>query len=460
MKTLIVEDSATLCAIYEAYLDGTGLEVTSVGTFNDALLTLASSKPDLVLLDIELPDGNGLDLLAETSSMNPAPAVVVMTGHGIEFADQAMERGADDFLGKPFDASRLRVTLSNAAQRLELTQKLNKLASTRDRLGSMLGKSSVMQAVYTTIESLASSRATALITGESGTGKELAARAIHDLSARAPKEFVAVNCAAIPGDLIESELFGEAPGVRGNQHAREGLIRQADGGTLFLDEVCDMPYELQSVLLRFIQDGSFKPVGSDLEVTSDVRILAATNRDPLFEMREGRLREDLFYRLHVVPLRIPPLRERGDDVILLAKHFLIEFAAQEERAISGFSEDARREFRRYPWPGNVRQLENIIHRLVLTAQGETVGYDELRAAISDSDMMDRQSPAMTSRITAVIPPEARPTIIEPLWVTEKRAIQAAIDTCDGNINRAAGLLEVAPSTIYRKIQGWKSSNDH
>lgn len=460
MKTLIVEDSATLCAIYEAYLDGTGLEVTSVGTFNDALLTLASSKPDLVLLDIELPDGNGLDLLAETSSMNPAPAVVVMTGHGIEFADQAMERGADDFLGKPFDASRLRVTLSNAAQRLELTQKLNKLASTRDRLGSMLGKSSVMQAVYTTIESLASSRATALITGESGTGKELAARAIHDLSARAPKEFVAVNCAAIPGDLIESELFGEAPGVRGNQHAREGLIRQADGGTLFLDEVCDMPYELQSVLLRFIQDGSFKPVGSDLEVTSDVRILAATNRDPLFEMREGRLREDLFYRLHVVPLRIPPLRERGDDVILLAKHFLIEFAAQEERAISGFSEDARREFRRYPWPGNVRQLENIIHRLVLTAQGETVGYDELRAAISDSDMMDSQSPAMTSRITAVIPPEARPTIIEPLWVTEKRAIQAAIDTCDGNINRAAGLLEVAPSTIYRKIQGWKSSNDH
>ena len=290
MKTLIVEDNQTLCAIYEAYLNGTGLEVTSVGTFNDALLTLASSKPDLVLLDIELPDGNGLDLLAETSSMNPAPAVVVMTGHGIEFADQAMERGADDFLGKPFDASRLRVTLSNAAQRLELTQKLNKLASTRDRLGSMLGKSSVMQAVYTTIESLASSRATALITGESGTGKELAARAIHDLSARAPKEFVAVNCAAIPGDLIESELFGEAPGVRGNQHAREGLIRQADGGTLFLDEVCDMPYELQSVLLRFIQDGSFKPVGSDLEVTSDVRILAATNRDPLFEMREGRLR--------------------------------------------------------------------------------------------------------------------------------------------------------------------------
>ena len=458
MKTLIVEDSATLCAIYEAYLDGTGLEVASVGTFNDALAALATMKPELVLLDIELPDGNGLDLLAETTSMTPPPAVVVMTGHGIEFADQAIERGADDFLGKPFDASRLRVTLSNAAQRLELTQKLNKLSSTRDRLGPMLGKSSVMQAAYSTIESLASSRATALITGESGTGKELAAKAIHDLSARAPREFIAVNCAAIPADLIESELFGEAPGVRGNQQAREGLIRQADGGTLFLDEVCDMPYELQSVLLRFIQGGGFKPVGSDIETASDVRILAATNRDPLFEMREGRLREDLFYRLHVVPLRIPPLRERGDDVLMLAQHFLSVFAEHEEKNISGFSEDARREFRRYPWPGNVRQLENIIHRLVLMSHSQSIGYDELRAAISDSDMVDGKASAVSSRNTAMAAAESRATNIEPLWLTEKRAIQAAIDTCEGNINRAAGLLEVAPSTIYRKIQGWKSSN--
>ena len=454
MKTLIVEDSSTLCAIYEAYLDDTGYEVHTVETFTGALMALESLKPDLILLDIELPDGNGLDLLAETVLMKPQPAVVVMTGHGIEFADQAIERGADDFLGKPFDASRLRVTLANVAQRLELTQKLSQLGEKRERLGSILGSSDAMQVVYTTIESLASSRATALITGESGTGKELAARAIHDLSVRAPKEFVAVNCAAIPSDLIESELFGEAPGVRGNVHARDGLIKQSDGGTLFLDEVCDMPYELQSVLLRFIQSGSFKPVGSDNEFVADVRILAATNRDPLFEMREGRLREDLFYRLHVVPLRVPPLRERGDDVLLLSTYYLKVFSEQEARETCGFSEDARREFRRYPWPGNVRQLENIIHRLVLMSPEQTIGYEQLRVAIMDSDMVDStaSNPSAITPLTS----EARVGGVEPLWLTEKRAIQSAIDHCEGNVNRAAGLLEVAPSTIYRKIQSWKS----
>jgi len=324
----------------------------------------------------------------------------------------------------------------------------------RERLGPMMGASGVMQAVYSTIESLASSRATAIITGESGTGKELAARAIHDLSARAPKEFVAVNCAAIPSDLIESELFGEAPGVRGNIHARDGLIKQSDGGTLFLDEVCDMPYELQSVLLRFIQSGSFKPVGSDVEFVADVRILAATNRDPLFEMREGRLREDLFYRLHVVPLRIPPLRERGEDVLQLSAHYLNVFSEQEARETCGFTEDARRELRRYPWPGNVRQLENIIHRLVLMTPEQTIGYEQLRAAIMDSDLVD--GAAQAASVTFASAAEGRLGGVEPLWLTEKRAIQSAIDYCEGNVNRAAGLLEVAPSTIYRKIQSWKS----
>lgn len=456
MKILIVEDSSTLCAIYEAYLDDTGYEVHAVETFTGALMALETLKPDLILLDIELPDGNGLDLLAETVLMTPKPAVVVMTGHGIEFADQAIERGADDFLGKPFDASRLRVTLANAAQRLELTQKLSKLGEMRERLGPMMGASGVMQAVYTTIESLASSRATALITGESGTGKELAAIAIHDLSARAPKEFVAVNCAAIPSDLIESELFGEAPGVRGNIHAREGLIKQSDGGTLFLDEVCDMPYELQSVLLRFIQSGSFKPVGSDVEFVADVRILAATNRDPLFEMREGRLREDLFYRLHVVPLRIPPLRERGEDVLQLSTHYLKVFSEQEARETCGFTEDARRELRRYPWPGNIRQLENIIHRLVLMTPEQAIGYEQLRAAIMDSDLVDGTT--QTASVTFAPVADGSMGGVEPLWLTEKRAIQSAIDYCEGNVNRAAGLLQVAPSTIYRKIQSWKSSN--
>ncbi len=313
MKTLIVEDSSTLCAIYQAYLDGAGLDVYTVETFAGALSAVESLKPQLILLDIELPDGNGLDLLAETALMDPQPAVVVMTGHGIEYAEEAMERGADDFLNKPFDASRLRVTLTNAAEKLQLAQKLREISTSRDRLGAIVGGSKVMQAVYDSIDALAATRATAFITGESGTGKELVARAIHTLSARAPGDFVTLNCSALPSDHIETELFGFTSAVSGAARDRPGLLQQAHGGTLFLDEVCDMPYEMQSVLLRFIQEGTFKPVGGDSEITVDVRIIASTNRDPLFEMREGRLREDLFYRLHVVPLRIPPLRERGDD---------------------------------------------------------------------------------------------------------------------------------------------------
>ena len=456
MKTLIVEDSQTLSAIYQAYLEGMGLQISAATSLSEAISRLDVDRPELILLDIELPDGNGLDLLAEVNDWSPKPVVVVMTGHGDQYAEAAIERGADDFLAKPFDASRLRVTVRNLAERFELSQRLTSLTEVRASLGPMYGRSTVMQAVFTQIRSLASSRATAFITGESGTGKELAAKAIHDLSARAPAAFVPVNCAAIPADLIESELFGEAEGVRGNATKRGGLIRMAEGGTLFLDEVCDMPYELQSVLLRFIQSNTYKPVGSDEELKADVRIIAATNREPLIEMREGRLREDLYYRLHVIPLRMPPLRERDDDVLLLADHFVSTFAEQESKQIDGFSEDARRELRRFPFPGNVRQLSNIIHRITLLNSDSVISYEVLRKAIMDSELDGPISGIDRRRMAEVGGSPANE--VEPLWATEKRAIQAALDACDGNINRAAGLLEVAPSTIYRKIQGWKTGD--
>lgn len=457
MKTLIVEDSETLNAIYQAYLDGMGLDITAVTSLDAALECVSEQPQELILLDVELPDGNGLDLLAELENVSPKPLVVVMTGHGDKYSEVAIERGADDFLAKPFDASRLRVTVRNLAERFELTQRLSSLTEGLTHLGPMYGRSAVMQAVYTQIQSLASSRATAFITGESGTGKELAAKAIHDFSDRAPAEFVAINCAAIPDDLIESELFGEAAGVRGNPSPRSGLIPLAEGGTLFLDEVCDMPYELQSVLLRFIESNRYKPVGGDVEAYADVRIIAATNREPLTEMRDGRLREDLFYRLHVIPLRMPPLRERDDDVLLLADHFLSVFAAQENKQIAGFSDDARRELKRFPFPGNIRQLSNMIHRLVLMSRELEISYEALRKAISDSEL--GPSASIGARRKVMVDVSSSPGVeVEPLWVTEKRAIQAALDACDGNINRAAGLLEVAPSTIYRKIQGWKTGD--
>ncbi len=460
MKTLIIEDSSTLCAIYQAYLEGTGLDIHTVETYADALQALDTLAPELILLDIELPDGNGLDLLAETSLMSSPPAVVVMTGHGAQYSEQAMQRGADDFLNKPFDASRLRVTLNNAAAKMQLSQQLRDLSTSRERLGSIIGGSAAMQAVYDSIDSLSGSRATAFITGESGTGKELAARAIHDMSARAQHEFVVLNCAAVPEGLIESELFGVAEGVRGSQQAQVGLLSLADGGTLFIDEVCDMPYEMQTVLLRFIQEGTFKRVGSPTEVSGDVRIIASTNRDPLFEMREGRLREDLFYRLHVVPLRMPPLRERGDDVIALATHFLAKFSDAEGRETEKFSDECVGELLRYAWPGNVRQLENIVHRVVLMTRGELLTVEQLSHFIGDSDLGDGSRTSNVSSMSSSSRSSERGDFdIEPLWITEKRAIQAAIESCEGNINKAAGLLEVAPSTIYRKIQSWKASGD-
>lgn len=460
MKTLIIEDSSTLCAIYQAYLEGTGLDIHTVETYADALQALDTLAPELILLDIELPDGNGLDLLAETSLMSSPPAVVVMTGHGAQYSEQAMQRGADDFLNKPFDASRLRVTLNNAAAKMQLSQQLRDLSTSRERLGSIIGGSAAMQAVYDAIDSLSGSRATAFITGESGTGKELAARAIHDMSARAQHEFVVLNCAAVPEGLIESELFGVAEGVRGSQQAQVGLLSLADGGTLFIDEVCDMPYEMQTVLLRFIQEGTFKRVGSATEVSGDVRIIASTNRDPLFEMREGRLREDLFYRLHVVPLRMPPLRERGDDVIALATHFLAKFSEAEGHETEKFSDECVGELLRYAWPGNVRQLENIVHRVVLMTRGELLTVEQLSHFIGDSDLGDGSRTSNVSSMSSLSSSSERGDFdIEPLWITEKRAIQAAIESCEGNINKAAGLLEVAPSTIYRKIQSWKASGD-
>ena len=458
MKTLIVEDSTTLCAIYRAYLDAIGLELHAVHTLADAQSALIRIQPELILLDIHLPDGNGLDLLDTAIAMSTPPAVVVITAHGEEYADEAIARGADDFLNKPFDAARLRVTLTNAAAKLQLSQKLMDKSEKRRSLGPIRGSSSAMQVVYEAIDAIAGSNATAFISGESGTGKELAAMAIHTLSARAGSEFVAVNCAAMPADLVESELFGEAAGVRGNPSSRDGLVKHADGGTLFFDEICDMPYALQSVLLRFLQSGVFKPVGSSVELEANVRIIAATNRDPLFEMREGRLREDLFYRLHVVPLRIPPLRERGDDPVELAEFFLNLYAEHERRPVTGFTEEAKRELRHYPWPGNVRQLQNIVHRLVLMSRDSVIGFDSLRAAIADSDRGDGiVVPTSSTSEGDNQSPSSRG--VEPLWLTEKHAIQSAIDACDGNINRAAGLLEVAPSTIYRKIQSWKSTGE-
>ena len=464
-KILMVEDSVSLTAVYKAYLADTDHQVVAVETLGTAHATLDAFQPDIVLLDIELPDGSGMDFLSHAQATENPPKIVVMTAHGTsDMAVEAIRRGAFDFLTKPFDAARLKVTVENAVSQLQLGKQVNELSSLqRDRYGDFIGQSLAMQSVYKTIDSLATSDATGFIVGESGTGKELAAEAIHGHSPRRNKAFIAINCGAIPGELMESELFGHVKGAfTGASGNREGAASIADGGTLFLDEICEMSLELQKKLLRFIQTGTFRKVGSNTLEKVDVRFVCATNRDPIREVREGRFREDLFYRLHVVPVRMPPLRERDEDVLMIAKHFLEQFSVREGKGFEGFSPEAEEAIRRYPWPGNVRQLQNAMHQVVVLNQGGQVETSMLPEPVTTGHL-DTETPsgpaarpaAVENTPTAIASHIVRRQQIEPLWLTEKHAIESAIEACDGNVNQAAGLLEVAPSTLYRKLQSWK-----
>ena len=452
MKALIVEDSSTLCAIYEAYLAGLGLEIHTATTLDDARASLSRLKPDFVLLDIELPDGNGLDLLSETGRMTPAPVSVVMTGHGTEWAERALDKGAADFLAKPFDSIRLRVTVQNAMRRKELNDQIDSLSQKRGQLGGLIGSSPPMRAVYDAVERIAAADGTVLILGESGTGKELAARAVHDLSVRAAEPFVVVDCAATSIVNFEKEFFGEDARDGGAGWIHRGLVSRAEGGSLFLDEVAELDYAAQSSLLRFIESGVFRSLGADREMSADVRVIASSNRDLLEEVRAGRLREDLYYRLQVLPIRLPPLRERLDDIPNLATTILKRLATETGKTFEALSKQSEARLVSYAWPGNVRQLENMLRWVATMLIGSDINVDIIDEAIGQFDSQPEDSRASGSPVS---PSDGDVEGVRPLWIVEKEAIQHAIDVSDGNINRAATLLEVAPSTIYRKVQAWK-----
>ena len=455
MKALIVEDSTTLCAIYEAYLSGLGLEILAVTSLAEAKNSIALFRPDFILLDIELPDGNGLELIGDLDSVQPTPVTIVMTGHGSEWAERALAKGAADFLAKPFDSIRLRVTVQNAMRRKELNDRIEGLSDKRDRLGGLVGSSPQIRAVYDAVERIAASDGTVLIMGESGTGKELTARAVHDLSARAPEPFIVFDCAAISADAIERELFGQDFKQSSAGWIHRGLVERAKGGTLFLDEVAELDYTSQSLLLRFLESGVFRSIGSNSETAADVRVIAATNRDPLEEVLAGRLREDLYYRLQVFPIRLPALRERLDDVPMLATLILNRLAHQTGKIFAPLTDDAKRLLSSYAWPGNVRQLENMLRWITTMLVGSDVNASIIEQAIVQFDNTREIDGSQAKPRTAETSAD---NTIKPLWLVEKEAIQAAIEASEGNINRAASLLEVAPSTIYRKMQGWSDSD--
>ena len=310
------------------------------------------------------------------------------------------------------------------------------------------------------IEAAAPSKASVFVTGETGTGKELIARAVHDLSPRRKSKFVAINCGAIPRDLIESEIFGHVKGAfTGATSDRAGAAELAEGGTLFLDELGEMPIELQPKLLRFLQLGEYQRVGDSAVRKSNIRIVAATNRDALDAVRTGKLREDLYYRLHVIPVALPPLRDRGADILLLAEQFLTRYAREEGKAFEGFSRDAEEWLVSHAWPGNVRELENLVRQVVVLKEGGQIRRADLPTQQSTS--APASAPATPAYAAA---PHAQPNTppepdygIEPLWMTEKKAIERAIALSRGNIVAAAKLLEINPSTIYRKKASWGES---
>ena len=364
-----------------------------------------------------------------------------------------MRAGAYDFLVKPFTAERFLVTLRNALERQRLAALVETYREERDGYCGFLGSSPVMQAVYRTIDSAASSKATVFITGESGTGKELCAEAIHRVGPRRERPFIAINCAAIPKDLMESEIFGHVKGAfTGAISDREGAAKRAHGGTLFLDEICDMDPNLQTKLLRFVQTGTFTPVGGSQVQRVDVRFVCATNKDPLAEVESGRFREDLYYRLHVIPIEMPPLRERGEDVRRLAEAFLESMSAEEGKSFKGLSEAAAALISAYDWPGNIRQLQNVMRSMVVLNGGGTVEVSMLPPLLS------RRAGAPSGSDTRTAPTGEGDDVV-PLWIIERRAIEHAIALCEGNIPRAAELLRISPSTIYRKRQAWVAGEE-
>jgi two-component system, repressor protein LuxO len=450
---LLVEDTAPLAQLYVEYLRRAPVRARTAATLAEAKELLATLKPAAVLLDLELPDGNGLDLIAAARGAGLDPAFIVITAHGsINAAVEAMRAGAQDFLVKPFAAERLTITLKNALERRRLSLIVETLGT---ELGGgfegFIGADLAMQAVYRVIDLAAKSRSTVFITGESGTGKEVCAEAVHRRSGHRAGAFVAINCGAVPKELMESEIFGHVKGAfTGATADRDGAAVRADGGTLFLDELCEMDLALQVKLLRFVQTGIVQPVGSDRSRKVDARIICATNRNPLAEVEAGRLREDLYYRLHVIPIQLPPLRERGGDVLLLARHFLAAYSHEEGRRFHGFTPPAEARLCASPWPGNVRQLQNVIRQAVVVHDGEFV----TEAMLPDLDGERVGEVPRAGRPGVPPPAAAEAEEIVPLAVLERRAIERAIELCGGNMTEAAIRLGVNVSTIYRKRQSW------
>ncbi|MBN7771090.1 sigma-54 dependent transcriptional regulator [Marinobacter daepoensis] len=445
---LLIEDDASLGQLLVEELEMDGYKVFRVGSVAEAQARMAQGRPDLIVSDLRLPDGDGLQVLSFQQAEYPGVPFIVITAFGtVDQAVEALKAGADDFLTKPLSTDHLRLKIKRLLVQADLNRQLAEYQARQsgDPVMGLIGGSAVMERLRAEIRQVARSQATVLISGESGTGKELVARAIHQQSDRSETTFLAINCAGIPADLMESEFFGhEAGAFTGARQARRGLFAEAHGGTLLLDEIGEMPLSLQAKLLRVLQEGCIKPVGAAHEERVDVRVLAATHVDLLAAVEQGRFREDLYYRLETLSLTVPPLRDRGEDVELLAMHFLNKVARRHERGYLRFSDVTVRILGDYPFPGNVRELSSAIERAVTFCDSDTIQPEHLPERIRK-----RQSSASVS--VSETPPghlSEWPTL-EALQQDYVRQVMLAVQ---GNKRRAAQILGINRRTLYRWLE--------
>ena len=452
-RILVIDDDRSMCELIQESLQRNGWHVAWRTQGDEGLELMREESFDVVITDVNLENMSGHDLCRNLTENRPDTPVIVITAFGnMSSAISAIRAGAYDFINKPIDMAQLAHVIDRAVQHRHLREEVKRLRQEKSGseagMGGLGGESRAMLKVYDLIRRVASTDTTVLLTGESGTGKELVARALHTESARAAQPFVAINCAAVPGSLLESELFGHVKGAFTDAKAtRKGMFEQASGGTLLLDEIGEMPLEMQPKLLRVLQERQVRPVGGNVVVPVDARIIAATNRDLESEVEEQRFREYLYYRLNVVQIHVPPLRARGNDVLLLAQHFVRKFADRMRKGVTGISSEAAKKLVEYDWPGNVRQLENSMERAVTLTRFEQITVE---------DLPDRISRYESSRMTIADVDSEHMLTLDQL---EKRYIERVLKAAQGNKTQAAKLLGVDRRTLYRKLERYEGATD-
>jgi two-component system response regulator AtoC len=441
-RLLVVDDDRAMREMLSSLFKERGLSVEDAASADAALARAAEQDFDVVLSDVRMPGLSGVELVGQLRRLRPGTPVVLMTAFGsIDTAVEAMRTGAFDYLTKPFEPDAVILSVERALAHRALALENEQLRRAVDRsgsLGELIGKSPAMREIFALIRRIAHTRSSVLITGESGTGKEVIADLTHAMSTRNKGRIIKINCAALPRELIESELFGSVKGAFTGAHSdREGLFRQAEGGTLFLDEISEMPIDTQSKLLRVLQDQEVRPVGGKVSYKTNCRLIAATNRKPEEAIKDGKMREDLYYRISAISVHLPPLRERRDDIIPLANAFLKRFAGQANRSIRGFTPAAADRLTGFDWPGNVRQLQNEIQRAVLLSEGDQVDASDLSITRSKPEGIESQ--------------DTNFTLLEGV---ERNAIIQMLKETGGNKLEAAKRLGIGRQTLYNKIKAY------